>query len=99
MISPLARVTGTSGRRGIGPGLMTRAITTGCPAHGWSLQKSAYSGPRVIGAGVVMPSSGTRDTGARKLASTAGTITALGIFASDLWEGAGITTASSTIAP
>jgi WXXGXW repeat (2 copies) len=59
----------------------------------------AYSGPRVIGAGVVMPFSGTRVTGARKLDSTAGSITALAISASDLWEDAGITAASFTIAP
>src|ERR1700678_2181157 len=99
MISPLARVTDMSGRQGIAPGPTIRAITTGSPAHGYLLQKSTYSGPRVIGAGVVIPSFGMRVTGARKLASTAGSITVLAISASDLSEDAGIMTVSSTIAP
>src|SRR3984957_16753741 len=99
MISPFAQVTDMSGRRAIGTGLMTRPITTGFPAHGYSLQKSAYCGLRVIGAGVVMPTSGTGVTGARKSASTAESITASSISAWGLWEDAGITVASSIIAP
>src|SRR5271167_2585040 len=87
----------TSGSPVFGPGVLTD--TTGCPQRGCSLLSLGTSGRLATGAFRRVCTFGTRDTGGRRLASTAALTTALVTLVPAITAGVGRAATSTTIAP
>src|SRR5580698_295947 len=94
MSSPYVRRTATSGRQVTG--LTVTKIIIGFPAHGLWLPKSAISGLPATGTAMAATMPSTKATGAQKLVSTEGSVTAMAISATATKAAAGITVILTT---
>src|SRR5215831_582446 len=93
--SQSAPPTATYGLPVTGP-MTTTVATTGYPARGSSLLKSASSGPQVIGAGAAARSFFMKDIGARRWVTMAASITATATAVLDMRAAAGKVVTSPT---